>query len=281
MHVKAARGQAQRILPIRTFPWSKGLGSAKGGFACMPREGARDAMLLPCTHNKFPSPTFSTLPHTLSYHSLPPNRRTVRLPPPRSRSNEEVVHHRRFFAASACWGLVQITKIYWLCNPKLPKDLSNSNAITVNRSSDMYPHRPNEGIMLPHKRWRWRRRSRPQGREDLGAMTPALHELLGLGLNWITMKGLYPFRILLLYFDVLRVLAVVWGIWFPSSMFFVSLSQWLKHDQMFVTEWVYLTLYLAHLLKNVHCIWSDKIIRVATSLLWGSTYLVFISCRHH
>jgi hypothetical protein len=42
-------------------------------------------------------------------------------------------------------------KNYWLRNPELPKDLSISNAITVNRSLEMYPRRPNMGITLPHK----------------------------------------------------------------------------------------------------------------------------------
>jgi hypothetical protein len=37
-------------------------------------------------------------------------------------------------------------------NPELPKDLSTSNAIMVNSSSETYPHRPNAGITLPHKR---------------------------------------------------------------------------------------------------------------------------------
>jgi hypothetical protein len=39
-----------------------------------------------------------------------------------------------------------------LCNPELPKDLSTSNAVVVNISSDTYPRRPNAGITLPHKR---------------------------------------------------------------------------------------------------------------------------------
>jgi hypothetical protein len=39
-----------------------------------------------------------------------------------------------------------------LRNPELPKDLSNSNAVMVNRSSETYPRRPNTGITLPHKR---------------------------------------------------------------------------------------------------------------------------------
>jgi hypothetical protein len=37
--------------------------------------------------------------------------------------------------------------------PKFPKDLSTSNAITVNNSSEMYPLRPNTEITLPHKRY--------------------------------------------------------------------------------------------------------------------------------
>jgi hypothetical protein len=42
-------------------------------------------------------------------------------------------------------------KNLFLHNPKFPKDLSTSNVVTVNRSSEMYPRRPNTGIMLPHK----------------------------------------------------------------------------------------------------------------------------------
>jgi hypothetical protein len=38
-----------------------------------------------------------------------------------------------------------------LRNPEFPKDLSISNVVTVNRSLDTYPRRPNAGIMLPHK----------------------------------------------------------------------------------------------------------------------------------
>jgi hypothetical protein len=37
----------------------------------------------------------------------------------------------------------------------------------------MYPRRPNAGITLPHKRWWWSRRSRPQGRVDPGATNMA------------------------------------------------------------------------------------------------------------
>jgi hypothetical protein len=62
---------------------------------------------------------------------------------------------------------MQITKKLFLRNPKLPKDLSTSNVVTVNRSSMTYPCSPNVTITLPHKCWRWRWRSRPQGREDL------------------------------------------------------------------------------------------------------------------
>jgi hypothetical protein len=75
-------------------------------------------------------------------------------------------------------------------------------------------------------------------------------------------------------------LVIVWGVWVSRKMFFIPLSQWLKHDQMLVAEWFYLTLYGAHVLKNVHCIWLAKIICAATSLVWGSIFLVFISCRH-
>jgi hypothetical protein len=105
MRINAARGQAQRILPIWAFPQSKSLGSAKGGFSCTPEEGARDAVLLPLTCHKFPSPPVSsTLSHTLSAHflsrltlslsspSLLPNRRAVPLPSPRIILKEEVVH---------------------------------------------------------------------------------------------------------------------------------------------------------------------------------------------
>jgi hypothetical protein len=74
-----------------------------------------------------------------------------------------------------CWDLVQITKKLCATQPWFPKDLSISNDVTVG-VSHMYPRRPNTGIMLPHKRWRWSRRSRPQGREDLRAMTSAPHE---------------------------------------------------------------------------------------------------------
>jgi hypothetical protein len=63
-----------------------------------------------------------------------------------------IPHNEDVDADVDCWGSVQITKIYWLHNPELPKDLSTSNVVTVNRSSEMYPRRPNAGIMLPHKR---------------------------------------------------------------------------------------------------------------------------------
>jgi hypothetical protein len=42
-------------------------------------------------------------------------------------------------------------KNVFLHNPKLPKDLSTSNVVTVNSSSETYPRRPNTGITLPHK----------------------------------------------------------------------------------------------------------------------------------
>jgi hypothetical protein len=48
-------------------------------------------------------------------------------------------------------GLDANNKKFILCNPKFPKDLSTSNAVTVNRSSDTYPRRLNAGITLPHK----------------------------------------------------------------------------------------------------------------------------------
>jgi hypothetical protein len=38
-----------------------------------------------------------------------------------------------------CWGLMQIIKKLFLRNPKLPKDLSISNAVMVNISSMTYP----------------------------------------------------------------------------------------------------------------------------------------------
>jgi hypothetical protein len=47
----------------------------------------------------------------------------------------------------------------------------SSNAITINGDSVTYPRKPIAGITLPHKRLRWRRHSRPQGREDLDATT--------------------------------------------------------------------------------------------------------------
>jgi hypothetical protein len=58
---------------------------------------------------------------------------------------------------------VQITKKLFLCNPELPKDLSISNAVTVNRCSTTYPWRPNAGITPLHRRWWWSQCSRPQG----------------------------------------------------------------------------------------------------------------------
>jgi hypothetical protein len=39
-----------------------------------------------------------------------------------------------------------------ISNLKLPKDLSTSNAVTVNSCLVTYPCRPNAGITLPHKR---------------------------------------------------------------------------------------------------------------------------------
>jgi hypothetical protein len=39
-----------------------------------------------------------------------------------------------------------------LQNLELPKDLSTSNVVMVNRILEMYPRRPNAGIMLQHKR---------------------------------------------------------------------------------------------------------------------------------
>jgi hypothetical protein len=71
-----------------------------------------------------------------------------------------------------CWGLVQIIKIYYLWNPKLPKIYLCSNVVMINGDSVTYPCRPNAWITLSHKRWRWRRCSRPQGREDLDVVKP-------------------------------------------------------------------------------------------------------------
>jgi hypothetical protein len=71
-----------------------------------------------------------------------------------------------------CWGSMQITKIYYLRNPELPKIYLCSNAVTIKGDAETYPRRPNTGITLPHKRWRWRWHSRPQGREYLDATTP-------------------------------------------------------------------------------------------------------------
>jgi hypothetical protein len=42
-------------------------------------------------------------------------------------------------------------KILFLRNHELPKDLSISNAVIVNRSSETYPLRLNAGITLRHK----------------------------------------------------------------------------------------------------------------------------------
>jgi hypothetical protein len=56
----------------------------------------------------------------------------------------------RSYPGSGCWGSVQITKIYVLRNPELPKDLSISNAITVG-VLDTYLEDRNAGITLPHK----------------------------------------------------------------------------------------------------------------------------------
>jgi hypothetical protein len=36
--------------------------------------------------------------------------------------------------------------------PQIAEDLSKSNVVTINGDSVMYPHRPNTGITLPHKR---------------------------------------------------------------------------------------------------------------------------------
>jgi hypothetical protein len=71
-----------------------------------------------------------------------------------------------------CWGLVQITKNLFPTEPRIAQIYLSSNAVTINWRSVTYPRRPIMGIMLPHKRWRWRRRSRPQGREDLDVTTP-------------------------------------------------------------------------------------------------------------
>jgi hypothetical protein len=71
-----------------------------------------------------------------------------------------------------CWGSVEITKIYYLRNPELPKIYLCSNTATINGDSVTYPCRPNAGIALPHKSWRWRQRSRPQDREDLDMAIP-------------------------------------------------------------------------------------------------------------
>jgi hypothetical protein len=93
----------------------------------------------------------------------------------RNKSDRECRMQSNFVGLDRCWGLMQITIFLFLRNPELPMDLSTSNAVMVNRSSATYPCRPNAGITLPHKSWRWRRCSRPQGREDLGATTPAPH----------------------------------------------------------------------------------------------------------
>jgi hypothetical protein len=61
------------------------------------------------------------------------------------------------------WGSMQITKKLFPHNPKLPKDLSISNVVTVNRCSARYPWRPNEGIMPSDRRWWWSRHRWPQG----------------------------------------------------------------------------------------------------------------------
>jgi hypothetical protein len=53
---------------------------------------------------------------------------------------------------------VEVSKVvvpateFILRNRELPKDLSTSNVVTVNRSLETYPRRPNAGIMLPYKR---------------------------------------------------------------------------------------------------------------------------------
>jgi hypothetical protein len=54
--------------------------------------------------------------------------------------------------------------------PQIAQDLSISNAVMI-KGSVTYPGRPNVGITLPHKRWRWSRLSRPQCRVDPDATT--------------------------------------------------------------------------------------------------------------
>jgi hypothetical protein len=66
-------------------------------------------------------------------------------------------------------------KIMCYTTPNMRKDLSISNAVTVGvRTCTIVDQ--NAEITLPHKRWRWRRRSRPQDHEDPGATTLAPHE---------------------------------------------------------------------------------------------------------
>jgi hypothetical protein len=55
-------------------------------------------------------------------------------------------------SASTMLGFDANNKKKILRNLEFPKDLSISNIVTVNISLETYPHRPNAGITLPHKR---------------------------------------------------------------------------------------------------------------------------------
>jgi hypothetical protein len=77
---------------------------------------------------------------------------------------------------SLCWGLVQITKNLCAMQPRFPKDLSISNAVTVKEFQTRTLVDRNTGIMLLHKCCYHRCHSRPQGHEELGATTLASHE---------------------------------------------------------------------------------------------------------
>jgi hypothetical protein len=69
----------------------------------------------------------------------------------KNRSREPRIH-RNSRVRSILLGFDANNKKIILCNSKLAKDLSTSNVVMVNRSLEAYPHRPNMGITLPHKR---------------------------------------------------------------------------------------------------------------------------------
>jgi hypothetical protein len=71
-----------------------------------------------------------------------------------------------------CWGSLQITKKLFPTEPRIAEIYLSSSAVTINRDSDTYPHRPIAGITPLHMCWWWSRHSRPQGREELNVTMP-------------------------------------------------------------------------------------------------------------